>query len=70
MMSEPLGATMAGVAGTSAEYEWISTWMNGLLEKAYCLSVVRDLTADEILDRLGADGGWRRRGSSAQPGAA
>jgi uncharacterized protein DUF6461 len=43
------------VAATSPDYRWIRTWHNGLLVTAYCLTLVRDLSADDLLDRLGVD---------------
>ena len=43
------------MAPTADDYRWTGTWRNGLLRNAYCLALVKELSAAEVLDRLGAD---------------
>lgn len=51
-----------GMAATSADYTWIADWGSGLFENAYCLTLIRDVEPDRVLDRLRADD--RRAGLS------
>ena len=43
------------VPATADDYRWTDTWRNGLLRNAYCLTLVQELSAAEVLDRLDAD---------------
>ncbi len=40
------------MVANAADYGWISEWCRGLFHVAYCLTMVRGLPREELLDRL------------------
>ncbi|MFC8429141.1 DUF6461 domain-containing protein [Streptomyces sp. NPDC057253] len=53
---------MTGMTTTAADYTWLKERRYGLLMDAYCLALVRDLTPEELLRELGAEGRERITG--------
>jgi hypothetical protein len=41
------------VTVTAANYAWVEQWLDGL-SRAYCVTLVRELTPEQFLERLGA----------------
>lgn len=60
------GAMLRGMTGmtTAADYAWLEERYEFLME-AYCVTLVRDITPEELLDRLGTEGRTRLVGVEA-----
>lgn len=41
------------MTATAADYPWVFEWNHGLMSLGYCLTFIRELTPDEVLDRWG-----------------